>query len=287
MFGYISIERQELRVKEYETYKALYCGLCRHLGKTYGVFAKFVLNYDLTFVTLISAALSKRIPCYERKRCRVNPLKKCSYCKDDGEVQSLAAAATVALFDLKVEDNIKDGNLFNRLCFGFVRLFSKWWTKKAYKIHPRLKPIVDGYREEQTLAEKDPDCGLDKASEPTAKVVSGILSLIECEEKYRFVLERMGYCLGKWIYLCDAADDIEKDIKKGNFNPIIKDLLGAKDIKQATRDRVEPLMNNCWTECAKYSELLEFYKFKSIIDNILYEGLQKRQSKIFDKEKDK
>ena len=123
MFGYISIDKPELKVKEYETYKALYCGLCRHLGKTYGVFAKCVLNYDLAFVSLLSAALSEKIPCYEKKRCRVNPFKKCCFCKDDGEEQALAAAANVALFDLKVEDNIKDGSFFECLGFGILSFF--------------------------------------------------------------------------------------------------------------------------------------------------------------------
>lgn len=284
MFGYISVNKAELKVKEYETYKALYCGLCRHLGKTYGALAKSVLNYDLTFVSLMSAALSEEIPCYERKCCRANPFKKCNYCKDDDEAQSLAAAATVALFDLKAEDNVRDGGFFEKLGFGFIRLFSKAWAKKAYKLQPELKPIIEEYRNGQCIAEADPECGIDKAAEPTAKAVSGILSLLECDEKYKFVLERMGYCLGKWIYLCDAADDIKKDIKKGTFNPLVKDVKGAENIKAAVRERTEPIMNNCWTECAKYSELLEFGKFKSIIDNILYEGLQKQQSKIFEKE---
>lgn len=284
MFGYININKPELKVREYETYKALYCGLCRSLGKTYGVFAKFTLNYDLAFVSLLSAALSEKPPCYERKRCRVNPFKKCTYCKDDGDYQSLAAAATVALFDLKAEDNIKDSGFFKGLGFRLVRIFSKNRAKKAYRLYPELERIIDAYREGQALAETDPDCGIDKAAEPTAKAVAGILTLLECDEKYKFVLERMGYCLGKWIYLCDAADDIEKDLKKGSFNPLARYVTDGGNAKQIVRERVEPVMNNCWTECAKYSELLEFGKFKSIIDNILYEGLQKRQSKIFKEE---
>ena len=32
-------------------------------------------------------------------------------------------------------------------------------------------------------------------------------------------LRRMGFYLGKFIYLLDAYDDVEKDVKSGNYNP--------------------------------------------------------------------
>lgn len=281
MFGYISINKPQLRVCEYEIYKAVYCGLCRNLGCDYGVLAKCVLNYDLTFVSLLEMALSDDVPCYERKKCRVNPFKRCTYCKDDAKHQQLAAAACVALFDLKVEDNIADSSFLKALGFRFVRLFSKVWAKRAYKKYPMLKPIIDDYRQGQRASESDPECSVDKASEPTARAVSRILAMIGCEEKYRFVLERMGYCLGKWIYLCDAVDDLEKDLKSGNFNALKQFGKSRSEI----RERTEPILNNCWTECAKYSELLEIKKFRSIIENILYEGLKIRQGKIFTEEK--
>lgn len=283
MFGYISINKPEMRVCEYEIYKAVYCGLCRCLGKNYGALAKLVLNYDLTFVSLLQMAVSSEIPCYEQKKCRVNPFKKCTYCKNDGEDQSLATAACVALFDLKVEDNIKDSGFFKAIAFRVLRLFSKSWAKKAYRRYPELKPVIDEYREGQLTAESDPECSVDQASEPTARAVSRILAMIKCNEKYRFVLERMGYCLGKWIYLCDAVDDLADDVKSGSFNV----LKAYGTTKQEVRQNIEPILNNCWTECAKYSELLEIEKYRSIIENILYEGLKIRQRKIFKEEQHK
>ena len=98
--------------------------------------------------------------------------------------------------------------------------------------------------------------------------------LIETDEKYKFVLERMGYCLGKWVYLCDVADDLKKDIKKGNFNPLTKELPKGTDPIKFAEQRLTPIMNNCFIECSTYSELLEIKKYKPILDNILYEGLK-------------
>lgn len=284
MFGYIRVNKPEMKVKEFEIYNAIYCGLCREMGKSYGMLSKFCLSYDMTFVSLLCAALTDGCDGYERKKCRVNPLKKCTYCKNDRETQSLAAAAGVVLTDMKVLDNIEDSGFFKSLFCRFLRVFTKRWSKKAYKKYPELKNIVEDYILGQREAENDPECGLDKAAEPTARAVSRILKLIPTEEKYKFILERMGYCLGKWVYLCDVADDLEKDVKKHGFNPLIKELPEDADLKKFAEERLNPIMNTCFSECATYSELLEIKKYKPILDNILYEGLKERQKLIFQKE---
>lgn len=287
MFGYIKVHKPEMKVKDFEIYNAIYCGLCRNLGKTYGVISKFSLSYDMAFVSLLQTALSDEFYGYERKRCRVNPLKKCTYCKNDGDFHSLAAAAGVTLTDMKVLDNIADSGFLKSLFYRFLRLFTKRWAKKAYRKYPELEKITLEYFKSQQIAESDPDCSLDKASEPTAKAVSSILSMIECEGKYKFVLERMGYCLGKWVYLCDVADDLTKDIKKHRFNPLIKELPNDTDPKVFAEQRLLPILNTCFVECSTYSELLEIKKYKPILDNILYEGLKNAQLKIFNKETEK
>ena len=285
MFGYIQVCKPEMKVKEFEIYNAVYCGLCRHMGKTYGMLSKLCLSYDMTFVSLLTAALSPECDGYEQKRCRANPLKKCTYCKNDARFQDLAAAAGVALTDMKLLDNIEDSGFLKSLPYRFLRLFTKKWSRKAFRKYPELKSVVEEYRDGQRSAESTENCCIDLACEPSAKAVSRILSMIDCEARYRFVLERMGYCLGKWVYLCDVADDIEKDIKNGSFNPLIQELPDSADPKEYAEQRLTPILNNCFSECATYSELLEIKKYKPILDNILYEGLKFRQKKIFSKEK--
>ncbi len=285
MFGYIRVFKPEMKVKDFEIYNAIYCGLCRELGRSYGPLSKFCLSYDMTFISLVQAALDEEAPCFEQKCCRVNPLKKCTYCKNDSKTQSLAAAASVALCDMKVLDNVEDSSFLVSLFWRFLRLFTKKWCKKAFKNFPQLKPVIEEYIEGQRLAESNRECGLDEAAEPTARAVAEILKMAGIDPKYDFVLERMGYCLGKWVYLCDVADDIEKDIKKGRFNPLIGQLPDGKTPKIFAEERLTPIMNNCFSECANYSELLETKKFKPILDNILYDGLRARQTLIFNKEK--
>ena len=284
MFGYVVVHKPEMKVKDFEIYNAIYCGLCRHIGKTYGALAKLCLNYDMTFVSLMQMALTDGCDGYEQKMCRANPLKKCTYCKNDSDFQDIAAAATMALSDLKVADNITDSGWLKSLGFRFVRLFTKRWRKKAVLKYPQLEAIVTEYGKNQALAEADANCSIDKACEPTAKAVADILCMVSNDEKAQFVLQRIGYCLGKWVYLCDVADDFSKDLKKGGFNPLINEYDGVTPQNEFVKARLEPTMNVCWTESAKYSELLDLCKHKDIVDNILYEGLKNRQNKIFNKE---
>ena len=287
MFGYITVFKPEMKVKDYEIYKAIYCGLCRHMGKTYGALSKFCLSYDMTFISLLQMALKDTCNGYEQKSCRVNPFKKCTYCKNDQDEQDLTAAAAVALTDMKVRDNIADNGFLGAIPYFILGLFTKRWSKKAFKKYPELLPIINDYSKGQQLVESTENCSIDLACEPSAKAVARILTLIKCNEKYKFILERIGYCLGKWIYLCDIADDIEKDIKKGNFNPLRYELGVKENAKDFTKKRLSPIMNTCRVECANHFELLEIKKYREIVENILYDGLKYRQDKIFEKEQGK
>lgn len=62
MFGYIRPFQPELRMKEYEAYKSVYCGLCKELGRRYGIFARFTLSYDFTFLAILSMAVQTNMP---------------------------------------------------------------------------------------------------------------------------------------------------------------------------------------------------------------------------------
>lgn len=57
MFGYIKPVRSELKVREAEEYRAVYCGLCNELGKSFGLFAKMTLSYDFAFMAMLFMSL--------------------------------------------------------------------------------------------------------------------------------------------------------------------------------------------------------------------------------------
>ena len=76
MFGYVTIHKEELKIKEYETYKGFYCGACQALRREYGLSGQMTLSYDLTFLTLLLSSLYEPKQQFSKKRCIAHPQKK-------------------------------------------------------------------------------------------------------------------------------------------------------------------------------------------------------------------
>ena len=53
MFGLVVPEKPEMKVKEYEQFNAIYCGICKSIARRLGTLPRFVLNYDLTFLAVL------------------------------------------------------------------------------------------------------------------------------------------------------------------------------------------------------------------------------------------
>ncbi len=276
MFGYIKIAKPELKVKEYETYKAVYCSLCRELGKSYGVFSRLTLSYDFTFLALLQLAMQDGCDGFEQSRCVCNPLKKCNYCANTESLQMPAAAAMIMLY-YKLKDNLADEKGFKKLGNWLVLpLFARAHRKAARK-YPELEGIVSGYTAEQATLERADCQELDRAAEPTAKALSGLLQCVTDDPAQKRVLDRMGYCLGRYIYLIDAACDLPQDIKTGSYNVLKQEVTG--DPAAYAKERMTPQLYVCLNEAAKAFELLDVKKYKSILGNILYCGLEDTMKK--------
>lgn len=267
MFGYVRACKPELKIKEYETYKAIYCSLCKKLGKSYGILSRFTLSYDFTFLALLNMSLQNGCDSFHQKRCAFNPLKKCNYCKNDDAIDMPAAAAMIMLY-YKILDNIADERGFKRLGYWCLKPIFSSAHKKAIKRYPQIEYAVSEYISAQNVLEAANCTSIDEAADPTAKVMEKILSLCSEDETQKRVLSRLGYCLGRYIYLLDAAIDLPQDIKDGNFN-VLKNV-----DKNQTKERITAQLYFCINEAAKAFELLDIKKYKTILGNIIYLGLE-------------
>lgn len=272
MFGYIQVNKPELKIKEYETYKAVYCSLCRILGKHYGFLSRLTLSYDFTFLSLLSMSLTEGCDGFERKRCAFNPLKKCNYCKENTHLEMPAAAAMIMLY-YKLKDNIADEKGLKKLGYFCLLPFFANAHKKASKKYAEIEDIVASYISEQTSLENKNCIELDCIADPTAKALSKILMLCSENKMQKRVLERLGYCIGRYIYILDAACDLEKDIKSGSYNVLKQDSNG-KNTAEYIKERAVPQLYFCVNEAGKAFELLDIKKYKTILGNIIYLGLE-------------
>lgn len=284
MFGYVKAEKSELRVWEYETYKAIYCSLCRQLGKSYGPLARLTLSYDFTFLAVLALSLKSGCNKFERKRCAFNPLKKCGHCSDaDTELEFASAAATVTVY-YKVLDNVEDSKGAKRLFYKLLLPFFRSKNRRAEKRYPEISEIVKNYISEQSRLEKEGCTDLDMITEPTSSALGKIFMMCSPDETEKRVLYRLGYCIGKWIYLVDCGEDIEKDMENNTYNPLIKELPENTAPREYAKQRLLPLLNNCITDAGLTFELLNIKKYKGILENIIYLGLRTSQKKALNKE---
>ncbi len=284
MFGYIRPESNEMKIREYELYKSVYCGLCKHLGRDYGLISRLTLSYDCTVLAMLSMSLEGGSPCVKEGRCVVDPLKKCMFCDHQGNSFRLAGAVSVIMTYYKLEDTVEDSGFFGRLGAGTAKIFFKRSHKKAAKLFPDIETSVREMMERQREAEKA-NSGIDLSAEPTAKMLSSLCSSLSYDDSTKKILESFGYYLGRWIYLMDAADDLEKDIRKGNYNPFREKL--QEDI-HSTMLYCNDVLNMTVSQLILAYDLLDVGDYKDILDNIVYNGLSFQQKyRLFDKRKEK
>ena len=273
MFGYLQIHKDELKVKEYEAYKSVYCGLCKQLGRDYGFLTRLILSYDCTFYAILLMSLKRSCTGFSNGRCKFNPLKKCKFadCKDNA--YSKASALSVISAYYKVVDDIDDSGFFKRIALKIVKPFFGRRQKKAARRFPEIEIIVSEMMKNQKAAENDELVTIDKAANPTAKMISDLAALEGGNDLQKRVLSEFGYQIGRWVYLIDAADDYEKDKKSGNFNPFIKADINDKDY-------INSVLSQSLARAYDAYNLLDIIDFKPIIDNMMLYGFPNKQNAV-------
>ena len=289
LFGYVKPFKPELKVKEFDTYQAVYCGLCHQLGKAFGPFAKMTLSYDFTFVAVLSMALREDFCGFQKTRCMANPLRK-KTCLVPSEDMAFVSSCAMVLLYYKVKDNIHDSVFFKKLGCYFLLPFASSARKKALCHYPELDAIFSRMMEDQFDLEQKKTVSVDAAAEPTAKALQTAFSMLGEEEASKRVLSRLGYLLGRWIYLLDALDDLDADAKTGSYNPFLLKFdvrCLDEEKKKEILDYGKGTLNITAAEMATTYELLKLHRYKTILDNIIYLGLKASADHVLSGEKNK
>ncbi len=280
MFGYVKPYKPELRVRELETYKAVYCGLCRELGRAYGPLSRLTLSYDFAFLALLEMAITPGSPEFCQKRCAAHPLRRKSTCVHSPALESSAAAAMILLY-YKLRDDLADRGFFKKLAAALIYPVAAAARRRALRRSDKERLLDEAAADmmrEQARLEAEGCSSADRAAEPTAKFLERALSLLSEDGEQRRVLARFGYLFGRYIYLCDAADDLDDDRKKGAYNPF---LYGEDTAGRLARARGS-LYSTIAELCAAL-ELLKIYRYKEILDNVAYLGLKAEAGRITEK----
>lgn len=269
MFGYVKPYNPEFRVRELEEYKAVYCGLCKQLGRSFGVFARFTLSYDFAFLAMLKTALDSEIcPETERCACIAHPFCKRIRVRENAAMQMAARAAMISVY-YKLLDDRADEGFFRRIGAALLLPFAKRARRRALA-------FADGAAADEAAAKmsaaqaqlETEKCPIpDAAAEPTANFLAAVLKNCAATAEQAAVLERFGYLLGRYVYLCDALDDLEDDRRRGRYNPFLfaggEAAIAAKNALFLTT-----------AELSDDFDLLELHRYEGILENIIRIGLR-------------
>ena len=282
MFGYVKVNNSELKVKENELYRGTYCGLCRAMGRCTGQCSRMALNYDFVFLTLVRIVLEGRESevSFEQKRCLVHPLKKRNSMKGNAALDYSAYAAALLNFH-KLSDDIADEKGMKKFVARLLRPMVKGAAKKARRkgFEELDRRIKDGLLALSEL-EKKKEASVDAPAELFGNILGDIMSFGLEGGKARIAYS-LGRSVGSWIYIADALDDCESDMKKGRYNPILL-LYGGREPVGAELDSISVALKNRLYEASDALDLMDFESdsVKNILMNILFLGMPLRIEEI-------
>ena len=261
MFGYININKGELKVKEFERYRAYYCGLCHALQARHGLPARLTLNYDMTFAVMLLSDLYDAEGTPKMSRCLVHPAQP--HMTIQTPFSDYCADMNVLLAYYKCRDDWKDEQKADRLIYSGLLTPAYEKIKKQY---PEKSACIAGCLKKLARAEEENCRDIDYVSGLFGRIMAAVFACRQ--DEWTKTLRRMGYHLGRFIYLLDAYEDLEKDKKEGNYNPLI-----PKSTEKDFEKSCETLLIMTMSECCRQFERLPLLENVDILRNILYSGV--------------
>lgn len=268
MFGYVIINKGDMKFKEFDVYHSYYCGLCQALKDGYGKRGQIGLTYDMTFVVMLLSSLYEPKTEQYNVKCVAHPFEKHSVSRN---VMSEYGADMNVLFTYyKCKDDWEDERKVTRLAYG--QLLEKGYRGIREK-YPDKVAKIDKLMCQLSAEEQKQNHDIDYMAGLFGAVMGEIMAVRE--DEWQEELRAMGNYLGKFIYLCDAYEDIEEDLKEGRYNPLAKRYRNP-DFEEETKTILTMIM----AACCKEFEKLPIIENIEILRNILYSGVWYRYEAV-------
>lgn len=281
MFGYVKAHKPQLKICEYEAYRAAYCGLCRAMKKTTRAPSCLILNYDFVFLCLVRSVLEGEELKYEQRRCILHPIKKRPMLSLTPTL-AYSAKASVELAYYKAEDDIRDSSRGRRIALRAVFPFFKYIKKHAHL--PLLESVIQDRLSRLSQLESEKCASIDAPASVFGELLGEVFAH-GLKEKNKLLAYETGYHTGKFIYAADAADDYERDAKKGNYNPLV--LTYPAKLSQDNKNSIKTALLLELSYLERAIDLMDFSCCKDvegIIKNIIYLGMPEVMSRALDKD---
>lgn len=265
MFGYVNAYKDLLRVCDYNIFRGYYCGLCKQMGKSFNHLTRFGLSYDMTFLAILISSLDDEKVDLKYQNCIAHPISKRPVIKDDNGIK-YSADMSVILTYMKLKDDWEDEKSIK----SFARIAYYFAMKKSSKKYPAQYRCIKENLNKLSILEKEKCNNIDMVADCFGTLLQGLFDA----DGNNKALSWLGYHIGRFIYITDAYNDIEKDLKHKSYNPFIQmygDKLNKEDFKQSVVDSLTFTLS----EISNAYNLIDIKKNKELLDNIIYLGLRR------------
>lgn len=268
MFGYVIVNKGDLKFREFDIYHSYYCGLCRSLKERYGFKGQLSLSYDMTFLVMLLTGLYEPEIREKRTKCVVHPFGK--QLTRRNEFTDYGADMNVLFTCYKCRDDWEDEKKLLKLAYrklmkSSIKGIGTRYGEKVKRIDGLMRRIA---REEQSGTED-----IDRMAGLFGEIMGEIFAVRS--DEWEDNLRNLGSYLGKYIYILDAYEDIEDDLKSNRYNPL-KDRYEHPDFDEEIRAILTMMM----TECCREFEKLPILDNVEILRNILYSGIWYRYEAV-------
>lgn len=278
MFGYVTVDKDTLCKQDFEVFQAYYCGLCKAMGKHCTHISRLGLSYDMVFLgVVLSSVCDDDVPT-SNERCIVHPFSK-RMCIEKSRSLDYCADVSVMLGYLKLLDDWKDERSLKALA---GMLLFKRGVRKARRRYGDLYGDIKKYLDKLSLLEKENCNKIDETADCFAKISELMFTPdFIADKSLRRILAWLGYNVGRWIYIIDAYNDLEADIKGNNYNTFKAGTdKTADEIKSSIGASLCTSLTFTLENIASAYELLDIRRNKGILDNIIYTALKAKQNNI-------
>lgn len=287
MFGYIQILEPELKIREYKCYRGAYCGLCRQMGKCTGQCSRLSLRYDAAAMVLLRMAARGTRPTFVQKRCFLHPLTKAEVLTPCEETRTVSCIMAALAYH-KCRDDLADEKGLSHLRAVLSYPYFWYLGRRAKRLIPEIDAIAA--RGMQAFARAEREAG-DSADIPATAFgnLMGDLLAYATEGEPHAILHALGSAMGRWVYLLDAAEDYEQDVKRGRFNALYA-LYGQGTLSDAHKKTLDTLLIAELQDALAAADLIDWDgrdDLQAVIYNILCLGMPAQAGAVlFPKDKE-
>ena len=274
MFGYVIPDKNNMYIKDFNVFQAYYCGLCKALSRSGSQLSRLCTNYDTTFYNALLHSLTDTEVKIERKLCLINGKKKPVIVTDD--LTRKVADLSVLLVYYNALDDVHDGKKSRAAVVGVLAARKRAAARRLKEADALMK---ESFRKLDIL-EKRNSAQLDLVADCFASLMRDVTrTLIPTDEH----IDAFMYNLGRLVYFFDAADDVEKDAKKGRYNPLIA-AYGKCDTKaeflEKNAQELDFLLRSTYNKLVGAYNAMHIVVSEGVLSNTVYLGLYMQMERL-------